>query len=148
MLMRIRKSLRSQKGFTLVELLAVIAILGILAALAIPRFTNATVMANTSKVASDLRTIDSAITMYIAQERRNPTNINTLVNAGQLASAPVAPRSGAQLYVATSTTGNGDLTTLSGNASYGIATVGTTLRAVVNGGGLTNVTAEYVHYRP
>lgn len=56
----------NQKGFTLVELMVVIAILGILAAIAIPKFSDSTSAANTAKIAADLRTIDSAIVMYQA----------------------------------------------------------------------------------
>ena len=65
MMMKIRKRL-NQKGFTLVELMVVIAILGILAAIAIPKFSDSTSAANTAKIAADLRTIDSAIVMYQA----------------------------------------------------------------------------------
>lgn len=66
MIREIRKKLSSQKGFTLVELMVVIAILGILAAIAVPRFSDSTTLANTAKVAADLRTIDSAIGMFLA----------------------------------------------------------------------------------
>lgn len=62
---KIRKHL-NQKGFTLVELMVVIAILGILAAIAIPRFSDQTTSANTAKIAADLRTIDGVITMAVA----------------------------------------------------------------------------------
>ncbi len=62
MIQAIRKRM-NQKGFTLVELMVVIAILGVLAAIAIPKFSAATASANTAKIQADLRTIESAIVM-------------------------------------------------------------------------------------
>jgi prepilin-type N-terminal cleavage/methylation domain-containing protein len=61
------KSLKSNKGFTLIELVVVIAILGILAGIAIPRFMDATATARGAKIVADLRTIDSAVMIYNAK---------------------------------------------------------------------------------
>ena len=55
--------IKNRKGFTLVELVVVIAILGILAGLAIPRFMDATASARGARIVADMRTIDSAITV-------------------------------------------------------------------------------------
>ena len=77
MMTKIRKRL-NQKGFTLVELMVVIAILGILAAIAIPKFSDSTSAANTAKIAADLRTIDSAIVMYQANGGTLDNKVATL----------------------------------------------------------------------
>lgn len=57
---------KKRKGFTLIELVVVIAILGILAAIAIPRFTQMTDKANQSAFESTHRTIVAAVQMYMA----------------------------------------------------------------------------------
>jgi type IV pilus assembly protein PilA len=62
---RIKKS-RNQKGFTLVELMVVVAIIGILSAIAVPVYRNVTEKAERSAVEANLRTIDGAIIMYQA----------------------------------------------------------------------------------
>lgn len=61
MLKMFRKSLTNRKGFTLVELLVVVAIIGILAAIAVPKFQSANESARGARMQADLRTIDSAI---------------------------------------------------------------------------------------
>jgi len=57
----------SRKGFTLVEILIVVIILGILAAIVIPQFTNASTDARKSNLASQDQTIKSQISLYMLQ---------------------------------------------------------------------------------
>lgn len=55
---------RRKRGFTLIEILIVVVILGILAAIVIPQFTNASQDAQVSAVKSQLQTIRSQIELY------------------------------------------------------------------------------------
>lgn len=59
---------RNQKGFTLIELIVVIAILGILAALAIPRLTGLQDNANRKTLVANLKMIDNAQQVYAADK--------------------------------------------------------------------------------
>ena len=72
-----------RSGFTLVEILIVVAILGILAAIAAPRFIDASEEAKRSAVLSQLHTIRSQIELY---DFGNPdTPFNPLVPGGSQA---------------------------------------------------------------
>ena len=79
MLMNLRKKMTNQKGFTLIELMVVIAIIGVLAAIAIPKFSESTASAKDAKLKADLRTLDSAIMMYYVQATAYPTTPADLV---------------------------------------------------------------------
>lgn len=70
------------------ELVVVIAILGILAGLAIPRFMDATVSARGAKVAGDMRIIESAIMMQYAEKGTEPEKLQDLVDNHYLAAVP------------------------------------------------------------
>jgi general secretion pathway protein G len=65
----IRKYRSTSKGFTLVEILIVVIILGILAAIVIPQFTNASTEARESNVRSQLQTLRSQIELYKLQHK-------------------------------------------------------------------------------
>lgn len=60
---QIKKILKNEKGFTLVELVIVVLILGILVAIAVPRFVSATDNAKDQAQKATARTIMSAIVM-------------------------------------------------------------------------------------
>ncbi len=62
---------RKNKGFTLVEILIVVIILGILAAIVIPQFTEASNDARVSALMSDLQTVRSQIELYKVQHKDN-----------------------------------------------------------------------------
>src|SRR3954468_21850549 len=61
----------NNKGFTLVEILIVVIILGILAAIVIPQFTNASTDARKNSLTSQLQTIRSQIEMFKLQHNDN-----------------------------------------------------------------------------
>jgi len=67
-----------EKGFTLIEVLVVCTILGILSAIAVPRFTNSIATANTAKLQNDLQTLDAAIVMYETEKGTSPSKLEDL----------------------------------------------------------------------
>lgn len=89
------KNMRKDEGFTLVELMVVVLIIGILVAIAIPIFNNASNNAKVKTCDANIRTMRGAIEQYIALD---PANVygdidgsGDLVTEGVLKAAPVCP---------------------------------------------------------
>ena len=77
--------MRNTKGFTLIELLIVVVIIGILAAIAIPKFANTKEKAYIASMKSDLRNLITAQEAYFADQvtyASTTTNLNYSVSAG------------------------------------------------------------------
>ena len=75
-----RKSCQSlgEEGFTLLEMLLVICIIGVLAAVAVPKFSQSMTLANTSKIQADLSTLNTAVGLYRAEKGVDPKTLDQL----------------------------------------------------------------------
>ena len=66
---------KNQKAFTLVEIMIVVAIIALLAAIAVPNFLRARKRSQAARILEDLRQLDGATDMY-AMENSKPSGMN------------------------------------------------------------------------
>jgi general secretion pathway protein G len=85
-----RKGLRNL-GFTLIELMVVVAIIVILAGIAAGRYERSLQIAREAVLKQDLQTMRSAIQQYTLDKQAAPQSLSDLVSAGYLREIPVDP---------------------------------------------------------
>jgi general secretion pathway protein G len=78
-------------GFTLLELMIVMVIIGVLAAIAIPGYTNIIRGGREAVLKADLHTLRAAIDSYTVDKQKAPQTLDDLVTAGYIKSMPVDP---------------------------------------------------------
>jgi general secretion pathway protein G len=86
-----RGSRGRQNGFTLLELLVVMTIIGILAAIAVPALKNSPQRAREATLKEDLFAMRSVIDQYHGDKGNYPADLATLVTDGYLRKVPVDP---------------------------------------------------------
>ena len=82
---------KQDAGFTLIELMIVMAIIAILMMVAVPRFAAAVRMAREAVLKEDLFTIRGAIDSYTMDKQKAPQSLDDLVQEGYLKSIPEDP---------------------------------------------------------
>jgi general secretion pathway protein G len=81
----------AEQGFTLLELMIVMVVIGLLAAIAIPSYTHNVQRAKEAVLREDLYTMRSAIDSYTVDKQKGPQSLDDLVQSGYLKVMPKDP---------------------------------------------------------
>ncbi len=81
----------SEQGFTLLELIVVVTVIGILATIAIPNLLQTPIRANEAVLRTNLHTLRQVIDMHVGDKGFYPPTLETLVEEGYLRKVPFDP---------------------------------------------------------
>jgi prepilin-type N-terminal cleavage/methylation domain-containing protein len=99
------RTLRSSDGFTLVELMVVVLVLGVLVSIAIPVFTSSTERAQAVTCFANQTMASRAAELYRARETTSPPTLQSLVTKGFFLRLPVCPAKGTYVWLSRATGG-------------------------------------------
>jgi general secretion pathway protein G len=85
---------RNEEGFTLFELMIVMAIIAILVSVAVPSYVNAVKHGREAALRQDLWVMRQAIDSYTVDKEKAPQSLDDLVQSGYLKQMPVDPMTG------------------------------------------------------
>jgi general secretion pathway protein G len=85
---------RNEDGFTLFELMIVMAIIAILVSVAVPSYVNAVKHGREAALRQDLWVMRQAIDSYTVDKEKAPQSLDDLVQSGYLKQMPVDPMTG------------------------------------------------------
>jgi general secretion pathway protein G len=94
---------KQDAGFTLIELMIVMAIIGVLAVVAIPSYVGALKQAKEAVLKEDLHVLRTAIDSYTEDKQKAPQTLDDLITDGYIKTIPVDPMTHSNTTWVTST---------------------------------------------